>query len=234
MLRVQKAIGASILTTFPIMSSDASLLCNEPFPYDRSEELFLERIFWERLGDLPPSPEGGRRVDWADLGFVERKEERPEYVSRVPDDGGDGGGFDRLRQEHAAVRPETRELRGGPGAGGQLGYGAQVLLRRPEKYAASMQGLALCSFLRTVPPLARGVRVYERSALACVHVFGKLLPEDDSMDAVQMDAFRRMFESLKPHLVMPRVCIYVHLDPKTCLERMRRRGREAEEIVSED
>ena len=54
------------------------------------------------------------------------------------------------------------------------------------------------------------------------------------MDAVQMDAFRRMFESMKPHLVMPRVCIYVHLDPETCLERMRRRGREAEDVVSEE
>jgi deoxyadenosine/deoxycytidine kinase len=104
----------------------------------------------------------------------------------------------------------------------------------PKKYAALMQGLALCSFLRTGPSLARGIKLYERSAPACLHVFGELLGEDGSMDAVQMDAFRRMFESMKPHLVMPRVCIYVHLDPETCLERMRWRGRDAEEIVSED
>lgn len=102
----------------------------------------------------------------------------------------------------------------------------------PRRYAVSLQSLVLCSFLRTGPSPSRRITVHERSALSCLHVFGELLREDGSMDAVQFDAFRRVFELLESHLVLPRVCIYVHLDPETCLERMQRRGRAAEDDVS--
>jgi deoxyadenosine/deoxycytidine kinase len=104
----------------------------------------------------------------------------------------------------------------------------------PKKYAASMQHLVLSSFLRTGPSRACGITVFERSAFSCLHVFGKLLREDDIMDAVQFEAFRQVFEAMEPHMVSPRVCIYVHLDPDTCAERMRRRGRVAEDDVPVD
>lgn len=104
----------------------------------------------------------------------------------------------------------------------------------PRKYALSMQGLALCSFLRTGPCPSSGVTIHERSALACLHVFGELLREDGSLDEVQFGAFRQMFQAMEPHLVLPRICIYVHLDPEICWERMRNRGRVAEDVVSKD
>lgn len=104
----------------------------------------------------------------------------------------------------------------------------------PKKYATSMQSLVLCSFLRTGPAPVTGVKIYERSAFSCLHVFGEMLLEDGSMDAIQFGAFRQVFEAMEPNLVLPRVCIYVHLDPDACVERMRQRGRVAEDNVSVD
>src|SRR6478672_8410057 len=57
----------------------------------------------------------------------------------------------------------------------------------PKKYAVSLQSLILCSFLRPDPSRSRGITVHERSALSCLHVFGELLKEDGSMDAIQFD-----------------------------------------------
>lgn len=73
------------------------------------------------------------------------------------------------------------------------------------------------------------VVVYERSPLACRHVFTQLMLNDGRLGADDWDLFKEYWELLA---WTPDVIAYVHVPHDECLERVRRRGRAPEAAVN--
>jgi deoxyadenosine/deoxycytidine kinase len=71
--------------------------------------------------------------------------------------------------------------------------------------------------------------IYERSPYSCRHVFTALQHASGKMTDTELDTFHKLFNTLK---WCPDVIIYVKTDPKTCLERTKKRNRECESNVT--
>lgn len=78
-----------------------------------------------------------------------------------------------------------------------------------------------------------GVALQERSVGADGHVFAKQLYENGCMTEVEWKVYTDWFDKLADLLKAKSQCmIYLRVEPETCLERIRKRGRAGEESVT--
>ena len=78
---------------------------------------------------------------------------------------------------------------------------------------------------------ADGLRLVERSPVACHHVFSQLLFNEGKMSHLQWDLFRDYCEALG---WQPDAIVYVDTPVDACVQRVRARGRAAETSVDAD
>jgi deoxycitidine kinase len=63
------------------------------------------------------------------------------------------------------------------------------------------------------------------------HVFTKMLVADGSIDKLEFDIYKRLFDHLKSTAVPLTAIIYVNTPPAVCMDRIQSRGREGEEGI---
>ena len=73
--------------------------------------------------------------------------------------------------------------------------------------------------------------IFERSPLSCQKIFGELLYEDLILTQLEIDL---TYEYYSDYGWIPDVVIYLKADPKVCYERIHKRSRTSEELISLD
>jgi deoxyadenosine/deoxycytidine kinase len=73
--------------------------------------------------------------------------------------------------------------------------------------------------------------VYERSPLSCKHVFTNQQIKDGFIHPLELNIFNKIYDQLAWE---PDYIIYIKTNPSKCSERMKSRGRECENSVSDE
>lgn len=98
----------------------------------------------------------------------------------------------------------------------------------PARYAYALQTQIIASYAGV------GTRdeyaIMERGPRAATGVFARMLHEDGLLSAEHMQALRALHDTLPVR--HPNVIVFLHVPPALCLDRIARRGREAEESIS--
>lgn len=98
----------------------------------------------------------------------------------------------------------------------------------PARYAYALQTQIIASY----SGLGAGdeYAIMERGPRAATGVFAHMLHEDGMLTAQQMVTLRGLYDTLPVR--RPCVIVFLHVPPALCLDRIARRGREAEENIS--
>lgn len=65
-------------------------------------------------------------------------------------------------------------------------------------------------------------------------IFAKLLHDGGDMDKDEFSLYQDLLANMLDHIEAPRLMIYLHCDVDTAIERIRKRGRDYEQIVERD
>lgn len=103
---------------------------------------------------------------------------------------------------------------------------------QPEQFAFGLQMKILLEHTRRPSiPSSAIVTIVERSPEDALHVFARVLTEGFCMTELEYELLREYTERLG---WVPDVCVYLRLDPQTCLARVRTRSRTCEKQVDLD
>jgi deoxyadenosine/deoxycytidine kinase len=73
--------------------------------------------------------------------------------------------------------------------------------------------------------------IFERSPLSCQNVFGKLLYEDNMMSELEWNLTNEFNED---YGWLPNIVVYLKCPPNVCYERISKRNRNSEDLISID
>ena len=108
----------------------------------------------------------------------------------------------------------------------------------PEKYAFPFQIMAYTTRYQELKrilsenPNCKGI-ICERSLEADKHIFAKMLHKDKLMDGVMYNIYERYFSMYEENFDLNGI-VYIHANPETCFQRVKKRSRNGEKSIALD
>ena len=111
----------------------------------------------------------------------------------------------------------------------------ELFYNDPKRYSFTLEVAVFTTLIKEIRKAkkmgAECVVIMERSLYSAFHVFSKMLYDDKKMERAEYKVLDHLFNELKEELPTPQI-IYFKVEPNTALERIKKRGRKAEEGIS--
>lgn len=104
-----------------------------------------------------------------------------------------------------------------------------------NKSAATLDKFVSESNKIFIPPKSgKVIFLTERCLDTDYHVFTRMLQEDGSIDALEIELYERLLKQLKASATKLSAIVHVNTEPDICVQRIKQRGRTGEEGISMD